>query len=233
MEPRDKRDNIAKPESGTMSNRMPESSHDSWCTESPKSELGFSIAEFLIASLILLVVSTIALGIAGDIQRITSYQAEVAAVMSNLRLAMETVEQFIRQSGNDPHQTGLTGLTLNSFSEIHVQSDITGSAAPSNPDKGDPDGDTDDSGEDIIVRHNASSRTLEIIPSGGSAQAVANFIEDFHIEGYDSDGLATLTGSQVCRVSVTLTAATTLRDPQTGNVFGLQLTRSVRPGNRQ
>jgi Tfp pilus assembly protein PilW len=216
-----------------MSDHKAEISNDSRWMESLKSEFGFSMAEFLIASLILLVVSTIALGVARDIQRITSYQAEVAAVMSNLRLAMETVEQYIRQSGNDPHHTGLTGLTLNSSSEIRVQSDITGSAAPSNPDKGDPDGDTVDSGEDIIVRHNASSRTLEIIPSGGNAQAVANFIEGFQIEGYDSNGLLTPEGSQVCRVAVTLTAATTLRDPQTGEVFGLQLTRSVQPGNRQ
>ena len=38
--------------------------------------------------------------------------------------------------------------------EIQIRSDLTGSAARVNPDKGDPDGDIGDSGESVAIRYN-------------------------------------------------------------------------------
>ena len=55
---------------------------------------------------------------------------------------MQTVEQYIRQAGNDPFCTGVAGIAIVSTEEIQIRSDLTGSAGPGNPDKGDPDGDT-------------------------------------------------------------------------------------------
>jgi len=44
---------------------------------------------------------------------------------------------------------------------------------------------------------------------------------------YDANGLPTAVGAEVRRVAVLLEGATTLPDPQTQKVFGLQLSSNI------
>ena len=158
--------------------------------------------EFVISSVILLVVCASVFNVLADtLQRSAGYQSEVQVVLENTRMALETVERLIRQAGNDPIGTGMAGLTIVSSSEIRLRSDLTGSAGA---DKGDPDGDTSDSGEDVTIRYDGSARSLELISHPGSAQAVANNVSAFSMHYYDSADAATTAGAEVRRIESTL-----------------------------
>jgi len=197
-------------------------------------ESGFSLAEFLLSTCILLIVASAVFAMLAQTQRAASYQAEVQAVMDNSRTAIDTVERLIRQAGNDPGQTGVVGLEIAGPTQLRVRSDLTGSAAGSgNPDKGDPDGDVGDAGEDVVIRYNATDRAVELVPNGGGAQAIANYIAAFNMQYFDAAGSATMAGADVRKVKVTLTASTTLRDPQTKQIFGMQQSKDIQIVNRQ
>ena len=101
------------------------------------------------------------------------------------------------------------------------------------PDKGDPDGDTGDASEDLTIRYNATNRALEVVPNGGSAQAVANYISAFDMQFFDGAGGSTSLSADIRRVRVTVSAATTLADPQTKQVFGMQQASDVLIATRQ
>ncbi|HTY63012.1 MAG TPA: hypothetical protein VMG30_12255 [Acidobacteriota bacterium] len=190
-------------------------------------ESGFTFTEFLITACILLGISAALFSTMKEIQHAGSYQAEVQSVLNNTRIAMETAERYIRQAGNDPLGTGISGITIVSAEEMQIRSDITGSGGPANPDKGDPDGDTGDSGESITIRFNRGSRSLEIVPEGGAAQLVAGFISGLSFRYYDAAGNTTASSSEVRRIGITISGTSQQPDPRTGKVFGIQINGEI------
>lgn len=193
----------------------------------PSHDLGFGLAEFLISSGILLVISAAVFGMLAETQRAASYQNEIHAVLQNTRMAMSGLERYIRHAGNDPQNTGFLGITLVSATEIRLRTDVTGLAGVANPDKGDPDGDTNDAEEDVTIRHNSKNQSIEIIPNGGTAQAVANNISALFITCYDAAGAVTTNGADVRRICVSLTGTSPVPNPQTGQTFSLQLSSDI------
>ncbi len=191
-----------------------------------RSEQGFTLAEFMISTLILLVIAGSVFSLMGRTQRTASYQTEMQAVLENTRIALETVERIFQQAANDPFDTGFQGVTITSATEVNIRSDFTGSAGPGSPDQGDPDGDTDDSGENVTIRYNGGNRTLETVV-GGTTQPVASNISAFSMQYFDRTGAVTNVGSEVRRVQITLTGSSPLPDPQTRQVFSLQVTGDV------
>jgi prepilin-type N-terminal cleavage/methylation domain-containing protein len=192
-----------------------------------QSQSGFTLTEFLIAATVFLVISSSIFSMLFELQNAGSYQAEVQSVLGNTHNAMLTVERYIRQAGNDPLGIGVTGITIVSAEEIQVRSDITGSAGPANPDKGDPDGDVEDSGESVVIRYNSRTRSLEIVPEGGTAQIVAGFITGLAFQFYDANGNLTSTSRDVRRVGITMSAAGLQPDQRTGKVFGMQIKSEI------
>jgi len=190
------------------------------------SEQGFTLAEFMVSTLILLIIAGSVFSLMGRTQRTASYQTEVQAVLENTRIAMETVQRIIQQAGNDPLDADFQGVTITSDREVNIRSDFTGSAGPGSPDQGDSDGDTDDSGENVTIRYNEGNRTLETV-AGGTVQPVASNILAFSMQYFDKTGAATNLGSEVRRVQITLTGTSPLPDPQTGRVYSLQVTGDV------
>jgi hypothetical protein len=188
---------------------------------------GFVLVEFLIASALTLIICTGIYSALAEIQRWTSYQLEARDVAFNARIALETVEQILRQAGNNPHNTPMTGILIGSSTNVHIQSDVTGSLSPGEPDKGDPDGDVSDSGEDVTIRHNPVARTLELVSPGGSVQPFANYVVAFSLQYFDAAGAATSDGSKVRLVFVDISAATTLLHPQTRRAFGIRLSSAI------
>ncbi|HYK89350.1 MAG TPA: hypothetical protein VE398_11300 [Acidobacteriota bacterium] len=198
-----------------------------------KDDSAFSLVEFLIASFVILLISAAVFNMLVESQRTASYQTEVQAVLDNSRLAMETVERHLRQAGNDPYKTGIIGISIAGADEITLKSDLTGSAGTSDPDKGDPDGDISDAAEDVTIRYNAASRSIEIVPAGGSAQTIAVYITAFSMRYFDGNGVETTAGASVRRVNVTVSGASTIPNPQTEQVFGVTLTSDVQIATRQ
>ncbi len=196
---------------------------------SPKlaDESGFTLSEFLIAACILLVISASLFQTLTDTQSGASYQSEVQSVLDNTRMAMQLIERCIRQAGNDPFQTGLSGIAIISASELRIRSDLTGSGGASNPDKGDPDGDTADSNEDISIRYNATARTIELVPDGGPAQSVAGYISGLLFQCLDANGNITHVGSEVRMIRVSISGSSLQPNPRTRQIFGIQVTSNI------
>jgi type II secretory pathway pseudopilin PulG len=196
-------------------------------------EQGFSLVEFLVSSLIVLVMAASVFGLLSNTQRTASYQTEVQGVLENTRLAMETVERILQQAGNDPLHAGFPGITITSATEVRVRSDLTGSAGPGSPDKGDPDGDTDDANEDVTIRFSANALSIELISAGGTAQPIASNISTFTMQYFDGNGVATNTGNDVRRIRFSLTGTSPFPDPQTHRVFSMQLSSDIQLAARQ
>jgi type II secretory pathway pseudopilin PulG len=192
---------------------------------------GFALVEFLISASLLLLVASSVFGLLSEIQRKSGYETEVQAVLNSTRLAMHTVGRYLRQAGNDPLGTGLTAISLAEASRVGIRSDLTGSESPGYPDKGDPDGDTLDSGEEVIIRYNSATRSLEIVPGGGSAQIIAGYISSLSFAYYDAEGRPAATGGTVQKVRVTISGTSLLGDPYTNRKFGIQLTSDFQTGS--
>jgi prepilin-type N-terminal cleavage/methylation domain-containing protein len=191
----------------------------------PNRQTGFTLIEFLIASFILLVVASVVFKLLSEIQRAASYQAEVQSVLNNTRIAMQTVERYVRQAGNDPLESGLSGITIVDATEVQIRSDRTGSSGAG---KGDPDGDIDDPNENITIRYNKKTQSLEIVPHGGPAQIVTNHISDLSMQYFNSEGEETTLGNEVRRIVITISGSAQQPDPDTHRVFGVKLSESIR-----
>jgi len=188
-------------------------------------ESGFSLTEMLMSSVILLVISLAVFGALNGIQQTARCQAEIHRVLDNARNALQTTERYIRQAGNDPLRTGLEAISIVSPTEVRIRSDITGSRRRS---KGDPDGDTDDSRENILLRFNSREKRLEMVSRNGPAQIIAENISDFSLQYFDEDGNPTGTGSMVRKITISISGTSIYTDPRTGKPFGVKLESTVR-----
>ena len=185
---------------------------------------GFSLVELLVSTLILSILTASLFPLLIDLQQETFYRSETHAVLDNIRVAIETLEKYIRQAGNDPHGTGFQGITIVSDREITVRSDIKGSISP---DKGDPNGDINGSDESVTLRFNPANQSVEVV-AGGTAQIVCNRINGLRFGYYDADGNQTTDGDSVRRITVTISAVSERPNPKTREVFGIELAREIR-----
>ncbi len=199
----------------------------------PDGLAGFSLIEFLLASLIMLVIAGAVFELLADAQRSASCQAGMQEVLDNVRIAMDTVAHYVRHAGNDPFKAGFEGIAIVSATEVRLRSDFTGSLGAGNPDKGDSDGDTDDAAEDVRIRYNASNRTIEVIPEGGSAQAIAGDISAFDLQYMDANGVETASGADVRGIRISITGTGTAPDPRTNQYFSMQIASYVRVATRR
>ena len=191
-------------------------------------QAGFALVELMMATLILLVISSAVFTLLSDIQKSAGYQSEVQTVLNNTRIALRIAEQYIRQAGNDPLDSGYPGIDIVSATEVRIRSDRTGSAGAGKPNKGDPDGDVDDSGENVTIRYNRKAMSLEIVPDGGPAQIVASHISALSMQYYNGEGEVAASGEEVRKIIVTVSGSTLLPHPDTGRPFGLELSTSIR-----
>ncbi len=195
---------------------------------------GFTLAEFLISTLLLLIIAGAVFSLLGETQQTASYQTEVQAVMENARIAMDTVERYVRQAGNDPKSIGFQGVSNMTSTSVTLKSDLTGSASSSGyPDKGDPDGDTSDANEDATLQYNSTAKTLEVVPNGGSAQGVAGYITNFSLQYYDAAGAITTDGASVRKISVSIICTSALPNPRTKQFFSIQMNSDIQLATRQ
>ncbi len=202
--------------------RMPSYKHSVY------NESGFTLIEFLISSLILLIVSAAVFNMLSDVQHTAAAQAEMQSVINSAQIAFQTIERCIRQAGNDPLGSHLTGIKIISSKEMQIKSDLTGSLSPGSPDKGDPDGDVNDTGENLSIRFNPVTRSIELVPEGGAAQIVAGNISDFLLQYYDINGSPANLGADVREIRIMIKAANLIKNPQAHESFGIEISSNVR-----
>jgi len=185
---------------------------------------GFSLVELLIVTLIFGVLAASLFPLLNDFQKETAYRSETQAVLDNIRVAIETLEKYIRQAGNDPYGTGFQGVTIVSDQAVTIRSDLKGSHGS---DKGDPNGDVDGSDETVTLRFNPAGQSVEVV-AGGTAQIVCNHIMDLKFRYYDAEGNITADGSRVRRIHVTISGIAGWPNPKTRDVFGIEFEREIR-----
>jgi type II secretory pathway pseudopilin PulG len=213
-----------------------------------KQESGFTMVEFVLSAVIILLISAALFSILAETQRNSSYQTEVQAVLDNTRIAMDTVEGYVRQASNNPCAiAGFVGIGEGgdmSVASVRLRSDLTGSAGcaapgcgcavtdPSLKDKGDPDGNTDDAGEDVTISWNSGTNTVNITPQGGAAQPIANYISAFTLQYFDQNGIETAVAADVRKIRISMTGTTTLPHPQTKKTFGQTVSSDIQIATR-
>ncbi len=187
---------------------------------------GFILLEFLISTLLLVLVSASIFQVMASTQQSAVYQNQVQTALQNSRTALEFVERCIRQAGNNPRKAVFQAVEIASATEVRLRSDLTGAAA-GNPNMGDPDGDVLDAGEDVTVRYISAGRRLELVPAGQAAQTIADNITGFSLLYFDAAGNATVVGANVRKVRITVTASTNVPDPKTGKPFSIRTATDV------
>ncbi len=190
-------------------------------------ESGFALLELLIASLVLTTAAAAFFGILADVQHAASRQAEMQSVAGSAHVALLTVTRRLRQAGNNPCGADMEAIKIISSTEVQVQSDLTGSLGPGNPDKGDPDGDIEDSGENIFIRYNPAAKNIEIAPAGGGVQIIAGNISEFSLQYFDADGNIAAHGKDVRTIRVAIQAAGMQPDPKTHKCFGMEIKSDI------
>ena len=185
---------------------------------------GFSLVELLVVTLIMGILTASLFPFLNDFQREAAYRCETQAVLDNIRVAIETLEKYIRQAGNDPYGAGFQGVGIVSDREVTIRSDLKGSHGS---DKGDPNGDVNGSDETVTLRFNPANQSVEIV-AGGTAQIVCNHIRDLTFRYYDADGNITIDGSMVRRINVTISGMADWPNPKTRDVFGIEFEREIR-----
>ena len=89
-----------------------------------RDESGYTLAEFLVASLILILISTAVFNVLGETQQVTGCQTDIQEVLDNTRIAIDAIERHVRSAGNDPVGSGVIGISINGPSEIRIRSDL-------------------------------------------------------------------------------------------------------------
>lgn len=191
------------------------------------SDSGFSLPELLVSCLLLALLSGAAFGFLADVERLAGRQADLQSARAGLLLGLDTTRRLLQQSGNNPRAAPVTGTATYGPGCWRVQADLTGSAAPAQPDKGDPDGDSSDSYEDIVIRHDTAADTLGLESAGGSVQTVADGVIAFSVRFFDASGAEVAAEGRATRARVEITAATRSPDPRTRRQSAVQLSSEV------
>jgi type IV pilus assembly protein PilW len=163
---------------------------------------GFTMVELLVAMAISLLAMAAIYSTFLTQQKSYRVQGEVAAMQQNLRAAMFYMQREIRMAGCDPYNSGGIGFITANSNLIRFTEDVVGNT-PGSP----PDGDTDDSNEDI---------TYNLVDSDGDGdndlvrkgQLVAQNIDALNFVYLDADGNTTTTLNDIRSVQITIVAKT-------------------------
>lgn len=184
-------------------------------------ESGFALTEFLISTVVILILSAGLFTMLTDVQSTSGYQTEVLNVMENTRTAMNIIGRDIMQAGNNPLSAVFTPVTIASETQVQLCADLTGLAGS---DQGDPDGDILDVNENITIRHNQNNRSIELVAGDGTVQTLADHISGLTLQYFDASGNATTVAADVRLIRVSISGSSTVANPRTRKTFGLTIT---------
>jgi len=201
------------------------------CPSMGSAESGFSLVELMISTVVMLGVAGYIFSAMADMHKASVYQGEVQSVVSNARRAAETLERLVTQAGHNPLEIAMDGVVITDATQVRLRADLTGSSG-TDPNRGDPDGDTNDLDEDITVRYSANDQQIQLILADGTVRPLASGITAFSMQYLDRSGATTNVGSQVSYIRFNLSAATRTVDPQTHLRYAFTETFAVRLQSR-
>ena len=170
---------------------------------------GFTLIELLIAmALALLVIGSLSSAIISQFKTFDA-QEQVTEMIQDARAAMDMISREVKMAGYDPTGEGIVGVPYSS-TQLQILMDINDDAGT-----GVGDGDTNDSNENIIYTYDSTNKRIDR-NTGGSTQPLAENIQSFTFQYYDTDGNTTMTAADIRQIEITITVRTSEPDPDYG-----------------
>ena len=191
---------------------------------------GFTSVEALIAIVVLLVLLGATMSTFYQSQKLYTSQHDLIECSQVARVAMNQIQSFLRQAGNDPNNIGLTPITIDNANQITINSDVTGAvpAASSLPMEatGEADGTLANLYEQVTIRYDPGTEEL-FINVGNGEQSLAENVPVFNWTFYDMQGNTTTDGNLIAKAHVELAVESDNPDQQTGSVNSVTLVSEV------
>jgi type IV pilus assembly protein PilW len=174
-----------------------------------KRETGFTLVELMISMAIAGIVMAAIYSSYYSQQKAYVTQEQVAQMQQNLRAALYHLERDIRMAGYDPTGKAGSGIpvapTATSFQLTKDDNDNSGTLAP--------DGDVNDSNENITYSLDAANKRLVRIIPGPQTQRVAENIDALNFVCLDENGAVTTDINRIRSVQISVVARTSRPDP--------------------
>jgi prepilin-type N-terminal cleavage/methylation domain-containing protein len=203
-----------------------------------QAEGGFTLIEFMIASLIMAIVLGSTVGLATQIQQAFQADLDDAAVQQEARFALEWIGRELRSAASDPYNAVVPGQEIwidpngvgagnDNNDSIRYQSDTSGATADLPP-----DGDDLDPGERVQLAFDSVNRVItraDLNAADPAPVAMTDAIfTDLSFTPLNDAGAVTANGSLVSSVRVSVTATSRGRNASTGAFTSFTLTTQVR-----
>ncbi|MDR4504462.1 MAG: hypothetical protein MRK01_06675 [Candidatus Scalindua sp.] len=178
---------------------------------------GFTVVEFLVGSVISLIILGIAFSMF-DVQRKTfSVQEQRSEMQQNVRAAMDMMVREIRMAGYDPLDAGFAAIGTGTATSIQVSADLDKSGGIVGS-------------ETVTYSYDAPNLQIDRNIGGGDQPFVEN-IADLNFSYFDANDNITATVANIRKIQIRITGRTANIDPRTGAFeFGTQ-TSFVSPKN--
>jgi Tfp pilus assembly protein PilW len=172
-----------------------------------ESESGFTLVEFIVSSLILMIVLGGSLTLATQIQQAYQFQTDDTAVEQEARYALDWIARDLRSAASDPYSViaSKQGIFLDpnggadTDDSIRIQADI-------NP----TDGDIADAGENVTIALDAVNRVITRADTNSAAPAAAAMTDtiftDLSFTFLDASRTVTANSDLVAYIHVQVTA---------------------------
>ncbi len=182
---------------------------------------GFTLVEALIATVVLTVLLGALMTTFSQSQRLYTSQHDLVEASQVGRIAMNQIQSFLRQAGNDPDDIGLTPITIDNPNQCTIHSDVTGSVPDSGGDPmyatGEANGTLANLYEQVTIRYAPDDDQL-FINVGGGEHLLAEDMPLFELTFYDLQGNTTADGNKIARVHIKMVVETSNSDQETGKV---------------
>ena len=175
-----------------------------------KKEEGFTLVELMVAVTIALVVMAAVYSSYRTQQKSYIVNEQIIAMQQNLRAAMFYMSREIRMAGCDPLGTGVPGIEENTSTMIHFTRDIRGD------DSEDPDGEIDDTHEDITyeLMDQDLDGDMDIVRNTGDGDyLLAKNIDQLDFVYLDAANNVTANISEIQSIQITIVGRTERLDP--------------------
>ena len=176
------------------------------CYSKKEKNSGFTLVEFLIAmALALLIIGSLSSAFLSQ-RKTYAVQEQITAMTQDARAALDMISREVKMAGYDPTGAGIVGVPY-SATQLQILMDINDDAGT-----GEGDGDTNDSNENIIYTYDSTNKQIDR-NTGGSTQPLAENIQSFTFQYYDTDGNTTMTAADIRQIEMTITVRTSEPDP--------------------
>ena len=170
-----------------------------------ENDSGFTLIELLIA----IAIASLLIGALSNAflsqHKTFDAQEQVTEMIQDARATMDMISREAKMAGYNPTGAVIVGVPY-SATQLQIRADLNGD--------GETDGtaSNDDTNEEIIYTYDGTNKRINR-DTGGGPQPLAENIQSFTFQYYDTDGNTTTTAADIRQIELTITARTSEPDP--------------------